>query len=239
VTRHVAQPTRPGGVLALLAAVGVVAAATAGGAEAGGQADAASLGLGLAAELVGVALLVGAAAAHRRGRAVVAGLLLLAGVGGLVGGVVAVVTGPGTLPTRLVAGTGVAGVGVLGAGVAPVRSDRARGLVTAGAAVLTVAVVLGGVLTDVGALPLLGAMVAAVVAWDAGERAVSLGEQVGVRARTWPVEVTRTTATALYGGAVVGATLLVRGLNVTDVPLVGLLLLLCGTVAVLVALSNH
>ena len=239
MTRHVAQPTRPGGVLALLAAVGVVAAATAGGAGPGSLADAASLELGLAAELGGVALLVAAAAVRRRGHAVVAGLLLLAGVGGVVGGVLVVATGPGTLPTRLVAGTGVAGVGVLGAGVAPVRSDRARGLVTAGAAVLTVAVVLGGVLTDVGALPLLGAMVAAVVAWDAGERAVSLGEQVGVRGRTWPVEVTRTAATALYGGAVVGATLAVRELNVTDVPLVGLLLLLCGTVAVLVALSNR
>lgn len=235
---HVEQPTRPGGVLAVLAAVVVVGVVTSGGgAMFATGVESVELGVGL--ELVGVALLGAAAALRRRGRDVVGGLLLLAGAGAALGGVVAVAGGGGTMAERLVAITGVAGLGVVGAGVAPLRSNRARGVVTAGAAVLTLAVVLGGVLTDIEALPLLGAMVATVVAWDAGERAVSLGEQVGVRARTWPVEVGRTAATAAYGAAVVAVTLVVREMNVTDVPLVGLLLLLCGTVAVLVALSNY
>ncbi|ELZ30944.1 hypothetical protein C474_10796 [Halogeometricum pallidum JCM 14848] len=238
--RHVAHPTRPGGVLAVLAAVLVVAAVTGSGAAdsagAGPLAGVPLVGLGLS--LLGVAGLVAAAAVRRRGHAVVGGLLLLAGAGGVVAAVAATATGAEALSERLVTGAGVAGVALVGAGVAPLRSNRAGGLVTVGAAVLTVSVVLAGLLTETGATPLLVAMVAAVVAWDAGERAVSLGEQVGVAARTWPVEVGRTAATAGYGVVVVAATLGVRGMGVTDVPLVGLLLLLCAAVALLVALSN-
>lgn len=236
---HVAQPTRPGGVLAVVAAaVGAAAVVAWGEPTAVGDAAVESLELGLAAELLGVVLLGGGAAVRRRGHRVVGGALALAGVAAALGGVVAVVSGDGALPARLVAGTGLAGVGVVGAGVAPLRSNRARALVTAGAAILTVAVVLAGTVTEIGALPLLGAMVATVVAWDAGERAVSLGEQVGVRAQTWPVEAVGTATTAAYGVAVVAVTLAVREANVTDVPLVGLLFLLCGVLAVLVALSN-
>lgn len=237
--RHVAQPTRPGGVLAVFAAVVVVAVTGSGaaGATGGGLPSGVPL-VGLGLSLLGVAGLVAAAGVRRRGHAVVGALLLLAGAGAVVAAVAAEATGAGALSERLVAGAGVAGVGLVGAGVAPLRSKRASELVTLGAAVLVVAVVLAGLLTEAGATPLLAAMVAAVVAWDAGERAVSLGEQVGVEARTWPVEVGRTAATAGYGAAVVAATLVVRGMGVTDVPLVGLLLLLCAAVASLVALSN-
>ncbi|MDS0297365.1 hypothetical protein NDI76_01230 [Halogeometricum sp. S1BR25-6] len=239
--RHVAHPTRPGGALAVLAAVVVVVVVTGAptGAATGGLlavADVPVAGLGLS--LLGVAGLVAAAGVRRRGHPLVGGLLLLAGAGAVVAGVGAAATGTATLPERLVAGAGVAGVSLVGAGVAPLRSNRASALVTVGAAALTVAVVLAGLLTDAGATPLLAAMVAAVVAWDAGERAVSLGAQVGVAARTWSVEVGRTAATAGYGALVVAATLGVRGMGVTDVPLLGLLLLLCAAVASLVALSN-
>ncbi|MDS0295933.1 DUF7519 family protein [Halogeometricum luteum] len=239
VRRHVAHPTRPGGALALLAAVAVVGAVTS---DATGGTGGGLLGgvpvAGLALSLLGVAGLVAAAGVRRRGHPLLGGLLLLAGAGVGVAGVAAATTGGEALPARLVAGAGVLGVGLVGAGVAPLRSNRAGALVTVGAAALTVAVVLAGLLTEAGATPLLAAMVAAVVAWDAGERAVSLGEQVGVAARTWPVEVGRTAATAGYGALVVAATLGVRGMGVTDVPLLGLLLLLCAAVASLVALSN-
>lgn len=237
MTRHVSQPTRPGGVLAVLvgvAVVAVVAPPTDGAATFGVSVE--LLGVGL--ELLGFALLVAAAAARRRDHGVVGRLFALAGIVVAVGGLAAVLVGAETLVNRLVVAAGVAGVGLLGAGVAPLQSKRARGFVTTGAAALSVAVVLSGVLTDASVLSLLGAMVATVVAWDAGEQAVSLGEQVGVRARTWPVELGHATATAGFGVAVVAATLGVREANVTGLPLAGLLLLLVAAVALLVALSN-
>jgi hypothetical protein len=235
--RHVAQPTRPGGALAVLVAVAVVAVVSPPPAEApflGVGVE--SLGLGI--ELLAVGVLAAAAGARRRGHGVVGRLLLLAGVAVGVGGLVAVVAGAETLVRRIVVSVGVAGVGLLGAGVAPVRSSRSRGFVTAGAAAVTVAVVLSGLLTDASVPVLLGAMVATVVAWDVGEGAVSLGEQVGVRARTWSVELVHGAATAAVGAAVVAATLAVREADVTGLPLAGLLLLLCAAVALLVALSN-
>lgn len=231
----VSHPTQVGSVLSLAVAVCAVVLVAPGG-DAG-------LGLSLAAAVGFVCLgtLAMAAAASvggDGGRRSLEAILLAVGVG-----LSAVGVGFGTfeaevLPLRIVLAAGLLGVSLLGAGLAPVPGIRPRHLVSAGTGVLVVFVVLAGLMTQVGALALLAAMAAVVVAWDAGEQAISLGEHVGRRARTWPVELGHTGASASYGAVVVAATFGVTQLNVTDVPLTALLLLLGGAVALLVALSN-
>jgi len=117
---------------------------------------------------------------------------------------------------------GAALVAVAGLAAAGVGSAAAAGAVGAALVVLTAAlgerrgvdlgalVLFGAVLLagtgGARAGPLLAAMVATVVAWDAGDTAVSLGEQLGAEARTRRAALTRTGVSALVGagGAAVG-----------------------------------
>lgn len=229
---HLAHPTRVGSALSLAAGVGAVALV------APADVSAFSLAAALALALLGAGAMRVAANARGDGRQSVGAVLLAVGVALAVSGVAVGALGVEALPYRLVVVAGVLGVAVLGGGLAPAPAIRPRRLVSAGSGLLVVCVLLAGLMTEAGTLPILAATAATVVAWDAGEQAVSLGEHVGRRARAWPVELGHSGATAAYGAAVVGAAFGVSELNVTDVPLVGLLLLLGGAVALLVALSN-
>ncbi|MFC6826999.1 DUF7519 family protein [Halopelagius fulvigenes] len=230
---YLSYPTRVGSAASLAAAVGAVLLVLPDGAGS-------MLSLGAAFVLVLLGALAARAAANVRGDGSrsLGAVLLAVGAGLTVGGVGVGVLGAETLPNRLIVAAGLLGVCLLGAGLAPVPRVRPRRLVSAGSGALVVCVLLTGLMTGVEALQMLAATAATVVAWDAGENAVSLGEHVGRRARAWPVELGHSGATAAYGAAVVVAAFGVSELNVTDVPLVGLLLLLGGAVALLLALSN-
>lgn len=222
-----AWPTGPGSLLAVCAAavtVGLVATGV-------------DQRLALSIVLAGVVAGGVGARGYRRGRRVGGLALTLAGGAAVAGGVALGVVRTGGVAARAELLAGLVGVGLLGAGLAPVRVGRERTLVTAGAGALVVGTCLAG-LVGASVPSLLGATTAAVVAWDAGERAVSLGEQVGPTAPTLTVELGRTAATSLYGAAVVGAGLLVRDAGVTDVPLAGLVLLLGAALALTIALYN-
>lgn len=230
----VSHPTRPGSALSLAAAVLALSLAATGGIG----------GLLPGVVLVVLGYLALTAASTLRldgGNRTLGSLLLAAGVGLSLGGVAVGTLGAETLPSGLVVAAGLLGVALIGAGLAPVPRVTIltpRRFVSAGTAALVVCVVLGGLFGQPEALSLLAATAAVVVAWDAGDQAISLGEHVGRRARTWPVELGHTGATAAYGAVVVAATFGVTRLHVTNVPLLGLLLLLVGAVALLVALSN-
>jgi hypothetical protein len=230
----VSHPTRPGSALSLAAAVVALSLAATGGIG----------GLLPGVVLVVLGYLALTAASTLRlddGNRTLGSLLLAAGVGLSLGGVAVGTLRAETLPSGLVVAAGLIGVALVGAGLAPVPRVTIltpRRFVSAGTAALVVCVVLGGLFGQPEALSLLAATAAVVVAWDAGDQAISLGEHVGRRARTWPVELGHAGATAAYGAVVVAATFGVTRLHVTNVPLLGLLLLLVGAVALLVALSN-
>lgn len=92
----------------------------------------------------------------------------------------------------------VVGGAVLVAGV--LRASRR--LVAGGAAVLFLGV-LGGALRGDPLLSLLGGALA-VVAWDVGEHAIGVGEQLGADSPTRRLEVTHAAASAIVGLAAVG-----------------------------------
>lgn len=158
---------------------------------------------GLAVEAVGMAVFAGGHAVVRRGRGVSG--RVLAGVGGAVclAGVTAFAVqadGPSTVIRFLPA---MVGVPVLVAAVAPVRGSGSRTLVKLGVGCVFLTVVLAAFFRSAGVTALLGATVASVVAWDAGEHAIGVGEQLGRAATTWRLELVHVAASALVGVAAV------------------------------------
>jgi hypothetical protein len=89
---------------------------------------------------------------------------------------------------------GLVALAVLGPGLAVGR----RRLVDLGAATLLVAVVLAGI-EGAGPATLLAASTAMVVAWDVGENAISVGQQLGRAADTRRAELGHAAATTTLG----------------------------------------
>jgi hypothetical protein len=118
-----------------------------------------------------------------------AGLAVLAGVGTV--GLVA----PGS-PTA--AAVAVGGLALVVAGLA----GRSVAGVTGGSFGLFVGVLLAGN-ADAGAVLLVGAALGAVLAWDFGEQAITVGRQVGREATTTRGELTHAAASLLVGLATV------------------------------------
>lgn len=172
----------------------------------------------------------------RRGHRLVGGLVGVGGIAGL-----------GLAVTRASAGTPVQwaelypallGMTLLTLGLAPVRRGWERWFVTAGTAMVFVAVVTSGVVQSATQMGLLAGGVATVVAWDLGEQAVNLSGHVGTDARTWTVESTHGVASVAVGALAIGTALTVTDFNVTGVPLAGLGVLLGATVVLTAALYN-
>ncbi|MFC5973841.1 hypothetical protein ACFPYI_21165 [Halomarina salina] len=133
---------------------------------------------------------------------------------------------------------GLLGVPFVALGVVPVHRRLARRLVSLGFVFLVLGVVFTGAVNGTGTdpIPLLAGMVAAIVAWDAGEQAINVGRQLGRSARTWPAELSHSGGTAAFGGISVGAGLVLFDVDVTGLPLESLLLLLGAAVVLMIAL---
>lgn len=95
---------------------------------------------------------------------------------------------------------GTAGLALLGAGLAVGAAAR----VTLGAVGLLVAGVVAGV-AGAPVLPVLVAVAAAAVAWDVGQTAVDLGEQLGREADTRRLEATTAAVSVGVGAVTVAA----------------------------------
>ena len=219
------HPARAGGLVSLFAAT----LATAAVADATGQLVA------LAGELV--ALLVfalGTWRLHDGDRPVGASLAVVGGLGvpAAIGyGVVAA-----TQMTRILELVpGMVGLGVLALGTLPLRPRWSRVLVSAGAILVGVGLLVSGVVLEAGRFRLLAGMALVVIAWDAAEQAVNLGEQVGHRAASRGVVATHSAWSVGVGALGVAAASGVYSLDVTGLPLLGVGLLLLGLVAVAVA----
>lgn len=102
--------------------------------------------------------------------------------------------GASALTSTLGLGLGAAGFLLVAAGV--VR-DR-RGAVALGAASLAVAALGGGVVTAAPYL-LLPGVIASVLAWDFGEQAITVGDQLGREADTAQLEATHAAASTVVG----------------------------------------
>jgi hypothetical protein len=172
------------------------------------------------------------------GSSVVALLLLGVGVAAAVLAPAIALVNPIRMSARLELFPGVLGVTLVTLGVLPVRrwKLRPRYLVGSGAALLVVGAFTSGVVFGADAFALLVATALAVVAWDAGEQAVTLGAHVGRRGETATVALGHVGATLLVGLAGVTIAWAIYAVNVTGIPLLALVLLLGAAVVLAVAL---
>ncbi|NHN42230.1 hypothetical protein G9C85_11420 [Halorubellus sp. JP-L1] len=128
------------------------------------------------------------------------------------------------------AGGALAAVGV--AVLAPAVVRGSRWLVHVAGLVLLAGVVLGGA-GDAPELWILTATVGAVVAWDAGQNAISLGEQLGRDADTARAEVAHSAATIGLGATTVGVAYVLYQFAGGNRPLSAVVLLLVAVAVLL------
>lgn len=124
-----------------------------------------------------------------------------------------------------------AGVGLLGVGL----HHGSRRLLSAGAAALVLASVITG-LAGGGPARLVVAVAAAAVAWDLGEHAIGLGEQLGPGAATHRLEYLHAATSVGVATAATGGSYLAFALAGGGQPVDAFVLLLGGAMALLVAL---
>lgn len=221
------DPTWPGTLLALC-----------GGSVALGVLVPPSYHRAVAAVALGGFCLVAGVRGVRTGRRLLGGVGIVAGCGLALAAPAVFLVGALGYGTGTTVLAGLLGLFVLPLALAPVRRGRERALLTIGTGLLVLAVAVTGVSQRASLPTLLVAIVAAVWAWDIGEGAVSLGEQVGVRARTVEVELAHGGASVAVGGVGAGAALAVHRVGATGLPLAVVVVLLVAALTLLVALYN-
>jgi hypothetical protein len=145
----------------------------------------------------------------------------------------ALAAGTSALTTSLGLVVAVAGFLVVGVGV----GWGSRRAVTLGAAALLVAALFGGLVSGAPYL-LLPGVIATVLAWDLGEQAINVGEQLGRGADTTRLEVTHAAGSTVVG---VGAGALGYGVYLVasgGQPVTALVFLLLAAVVLTSALRN-
>lgn len=167
------------------------------------------------------------------------GLALTAG--GLVVVLVAfglAITEPRRMGVRLWLLVGTVAAFLVAVAVVPVVERRSRQLLKVGSVLLFFSVLLGGLVALGPLSTLLVGAVAALLVWDIGENAVSIGEQLGRGAPTTRVELTHLAASLLVGGVAVVAGLLVSDVGAADLSLPSFVVLVVAVVLFGVALRN-
>ena len=192
----------------------------------------------LAVETGGLVVLALGVRSRRRGRPLLGTTLALVAAGIVVASLGLGVTLPTEMTARVELLPGLVGLPVLALGALGIRDGWGRRLVTTGAAVVFVNVLTSGVVHGAPATALLAAAVATVLAWDFGEQAVNLTEQVGRDAETWTAELAHGAGSLAVGVAGVGLAVGFQTLAVTGLSLAVLALLLAGAVALMAALYN-
>lgn len=188
--------------------------------------DAGAQRLGLAGLLVGILVLfVGfpddREAADPREYAPAGLGLLIAITGVLLGG-----AGGGTAAATAQSMPAMAGLVVLALGLVPLRAGWERRCVTAGATLLLIGVMMAGLVQGPSLSLLLLAGVCAVLAWDTGHHAISIGQQLGRTAETVGAELPHLAGTVGVGTFGMLAALGLVMVGIDGLPMASLLVLL-------------
>jgi hypothetical protein len=192
----------------------------------------------LALEAVGIAALAGGFGLWRRDWKIAGALVGTLGSAGFAGALgVAfseIVRTSGFI--RLI--PGLFGIFFLALALVPVRGTGSRTLVKAGTGLVFVAVLASGIFNSVslGALLLSGA--ATVVAWDAGEHAINVGEHLGRGRETRETELVHIAGTGLMAFLAVEVAKFSGGVGPSGLSLGSLVLLLVAVVLLAVALHD-
>ena len=189
----------------------------------------------LAVAVIGVLTFAVGGLLWRRGRS---GIGVFVAIGGTI--LIAYALGlaamrPAFLTQRLELIPGVVGLWILTAGLLPVRLGWERPLVDAGTGFLFLAVLTSGVVQGASFGALLVAGILTILAWDAAENAVSLGNQLGRHAPTTRGEFVHGAASSAVAIGAIGIVYLVGESGIDELPFTALVALLVAGVAIAVA----
>ncbi|WP_158056000.1 DUF7519 family protein [Halorussus halophilus] len=191
------------------------------------------------AAVAGAAVVFAVGSAVRdRGSSFAGWSLVLVGVVAALGAVGYSVVAPPTFAQKIVLLPGVLGVAFVAVSFVPLRTGWERRVLAVGIGWLLASVMMAAVMNEATKMGMLGGMAAAILSWDAGKQAISLGEQVGREAETKMVSVVHSLASSVVAALAVGASIWLYDLNVTGVSLAGLALLLGAAITLAIALYN-
>lgn len=185
----------------------------------------------LVAAVVGVAIFTAGGHVWHRGGIGTGVVVTLAGALVVVAALALAATRPAFMTHRLELIPGLVGLWLLAAGVLPVRAGWERTLIDAGTGMVFLTVLVSGVVRGASLGALLVAGVLTILAWDAAENAVSVGEQLGIDASTTRGELVHSAASAAVGLGAILLVSLVQGLGITGLPFAALAALLVAGVA--------
>lgn len=196
------------------------------------------VGTGLGVEVAGlVVVALGASLAHRGWRLV--GLVVAAaGLAVAVGGIGYAVASLGRPPAFLDVVPGLVGVALVGLALAPIRGTGSRWSLRTGVGLVFVAVLASAVLQETtGAQQVLTGTLC-IVAWDLGENAISVGTQLGRRARTWSIEVMHGVGTLVVAWVAMRLSREVAAVQAPDASLPAFVLLVVAVLVLTAALHD-
>ncbi|WP_440010611.1 DUF7519 family protein [Halomicrococcus sp. SG-WS-1] len=194
------------------------------------------LALGVAA--VGIAAFAAGTGLVRGGRRLPGAFVSVAGIGACAAAVALAAAAVDQLSGHLRLLPAVLGVLVLGVALAPVGGTGSRELVRAGTGLVYLSTLVSAVFQTVALGGLLLAGAAAIVAWDAGEHAVSVGDHLGRRAGTTEVEVVHVAGSVGVAVLAIAAARVAGGVGLSGLSLASLALVLVAVLLLLVALHE-
>lgn len=225
-TRNERRPTRVGSAVAVLAVAGA----------AGLVADGSESVLALAVEVIGLSAFASGVTVRRRGFPGIGLVVTLAGAGIVLVAFRLALVLPAGIPERAVLLVGMLGTGTVAQGLLLLRSRWSRRVVTLGTAVVGASALAAGALRETPTVTLFAAVAATMVAWDAAEQAIGLGEQVGPDADTATVELLHIASSTAVGTTAVGVAVGAASVDGVDLPIGGVVLLLTAAVVLVLAL---
>ncbi|WP_433630469.1 DUF7519 family protein [Halomicrococcus sp. NG-SE-24] len=132
----------------------------------------------------------------------------------------------------------ILGVLILGAALAPVRGTSSRELVRAGSGLVYFSTLVSAIFQAVTLEGLLLAGAAAIVAWDAGEHAVSVGNHLGRQSGTTEVEVVHVAGSVGVAVLAIAAARVAVGVGISGLSHTALVLVLVAALLFLITLHE-
>lgn len=228
VKKAVFRPALPSASVAVAIAVGVVLSL---------GADEAVFST-LAVQAGGLVIVGIGIASSRRGHRTRGTALGIVGAGVAVGGLALFVGEHHALSYTLRFLPGLFGVPLLVGALLPVRANGSRLACKIGTGGVFLTVVFSALFRAVGEFHLLLVAVATIVAWDAADNAVGIGEQLGRTATAWRLQATHSAGSAVVGLTGVAVIYLVRHIAVSDLSLAAFALLFVAVLLLLAAIRG-
>lgn len=231
MTDAVTVPKRPAWGSSLLAVIVLAFAVSRVGHEA-------AVATGLGIEVAGLVVVAVGASLVRRGHRLV-GLPLAVGGIAVVGlGICYVLMLLARPPALLDVVPGLLGVALVGIALVPVRGRGSRWSLRVGVALAFLGVLASAVLqeTTPGVQLLAGTL--CIVAWDLGENAISVGTQLGRRARTWSIEAVHGVATLVVAWLAIRLSRVASGVQPPTTSLSAFVLLVVAVLVLTAALHD-